>query len=69
MRATKIEVRTRALGPGRHVGGVWEPAGQLVATVWVEQPGAAEEVARRLSRAAEGEEGWTAEVVGRQDTE
>jgi len=68
MRATKIEVRAKALGPGRHVEGVWQPAGRLIATLWLEQPH--EELARAVAASITrvGDEEVVAEVMGRQDT-
>jgi len=47
MRATRIEVRTAALQAG--VAGVtgWRPAGQLIATLWLEQPD--DELARQVA--------------------
>jgi hypothetical protein len=72
MRATKIEIRARALGPGKHVDGVWQPTGQLIATLWLEQPSqklAAQVAAAitRLSDPATGDEEVVAEVIGRQE--
>ncbi len=66
MRATRIEVRTKALGAGRHRNGVWEPAGQLIATLWCEEP---DDVARAVAAAitvVDGEE-VVATVEGRQE--
>lgn len=69
MRATKIEVRTAALRAGRRVDGVWQPAGQMVATLWLEEPDPelARQVAASITRI--GDEEVVAEVAGRQDTE
>jgi hypothetical protein len=47
MRATKIEVRTAALRAGRMVDGKWEPAGQLVATLWLQEAG--EDLAKQIA--------------------
>jgi hypothetical protein len=68
MRATKIEIRTKALRAGRTVNGVWEPAGQLVATLWIEEPQAysAAQIACQILH-LDGEE-VVAEVVGRMET-
>lgn len=68
MRATKIEVRTAALRAGREVNGVWQPAGQLIATLWLEEPAAwlAAQVAAAITRL--GEEEVVATVEGRGET-
>jgi len=49
MRATKIEIRAKALGPGRHRNGVWEPAGQLITTLWLPDP--SPELAQQIAAA------------------
>ncbi len=67
MRATRIEIRTADPRAGRRVDGVWEPAGQLIATLWIEQPGEAmaEEIAGQI-RTLAGED-VVATVHGREE--
>lgn len=68
MIATKIEISTKALRGGRHVNGVWEPYGQVIARLYVAQPDGevAEEIAARLRAApALDGESWAVEVQGR----
>lgn len=67
MRATRIEIRTRALRAGKTVNGVWEPAGQLIATLWLQEPG--EDLARHVAESVtvlDGEE-VVATAGGRED--
>lgn len=67
MRATRITIRTAALRAGRHVNGVWEWAGQVVATLWLEdpRPELAAQVAAAITRL--GDEEVAATVEGRED--
>jgi hypothetical protein len=67
MRATKIEIRTAALRAGRTVNGVWEPAGQLIATLWVREP--QEALARAIAAAITrlDDEDVVATVEGREE--
>ncbi len=69
MRATKIEVRTADLRAGRHVNGAWQPAGQLLATLWLEDPGddLAKQIVAAITRL--GDEEVVATVEGRQSTD
>lgn len=69
MRGTKIEIRTKALRAGRTVGGAWQPCGQLVATLWLEQllpDEQVNEIAEQITE-LDGEE-VVAKAVGRMET-
>jgi len=54
VRATRIEIRTKALRAGRTVSGAWEPAGQLITVLYCEDsPGGAAKVVEWLNKAGE----------------
>lgn len=68
MRGTRIEIRTAALRAGRtNAEGVWEPAGQVIATLWVREPG--EALARAIAAAITrvDEEDVVATVASREE--
>lgn len=67
-----IEIREKALGAGKWVGGVWQPAGALIATIQIAEPihpALLRELLGRIERPATPVRGlvdeveWTTEVT------